>query len=847
MGVYTGNSVSTADGIFYLKVNTSETASGSIQCACYIHISNAFSSAQPFELTYYANNKTKTTKKKLKSGTKKIKNVGDKLVCSFTVASYSVSKAISLKINGKTSKIAANKIKSTYKPNAPSNITLERSKPTVWRINVSGNADPDQPVNKVYLEWTNAYTPTPSSEWQELHNDFITYSSANWSDYFDVTVEEGQVYRFRSRVSGSKTGTEVFSTYQALGYAYFTNPIEPQVTYDDETGKFTWEADLNDIDEKKIRGWHIYRCDDFSQDVRYSQIDSVDAVSGTRYYEWSDPSSLVGKVYKYKIVSWNYDSTLSDHKVQECWDTAAVDVTIEGPPAKPIIPYGIQNVYYNSSNQPVIRYLRPVGVDELVIERKLNGSGQTWNVVATLTSGLSWTDDTVPTGKIPTYRCKYVNDAGESDYSETITPVGRNAPNPPTIERPVNGQNVMLSEGAINLYWRNNSVDGSPMDKGYVSLYLNGAWTTDIETSSQNVRILIPDQWNITTPGEYTWRVKTRCKDGLTSDYSTSTFVACTSPTLRIYSPTETVTTLPTSILFGYSDNNPGGGIKNITVSIINNEGDTVYEDFIDGFESTSIPLDYLFESEIEYTLRLDILSNLGIRSTAQSTIVVEYSNEVLAGSLIPIVDVDPDTGYGIVSVSYDAYDDEGDPISPANVRYARLFRYSNNEYTFIGEVKDGWQMEDKYAPVNQEFSYRLYQYYYGGQAAIVEVDAYNTSQYSFIYWGSDNICRAIWNPVQSNAISRPERTLVNYSGRKYPVSYDSKMRSETATFTAELEGSDLDDFIEMMQNGGTGIWKSVQGRAYDAVFDLDWQRVESKYPIDLYRATLKVTRIEGE
>jgi hypothetical protein len=95
--------------------------------------------------------------------------------------------------------------------------------------------------------------------------------------------------------------------------------------------------------------------------------------------------------------------------------------------------------------------------------------------------------------------------------------------------------------------------------------------------------------------------------------------------------------------------------------------------------------------------------------------------------------------------------------------------------------------------------------------------------------------------------MKRPEKTQVRYSGRKYPVTYDSKAMDEGFTFNFILtDREQLNNFRYMLRNGGHGIWKSGDGDVYDADFEFDYS---SRYtgPNIYWNCSLSVTRIDGD
>ena len=837
-----GSYISTAGGKFRLECDVTISAAG-IVISPKIHISNAFSKAQTFELTYYANNTTKKTKKTAANGTtKKYKAVGTHKLTTFTIASYKVTKAISLKVNGKTATIKANTIVSSLAPPTPT-ITVNTTRPTIWSITVAGSGEEEQPVNKVYLEYTNVKN-AQDGDWSSLNYDAFSYHPSSgvgkaYSSTFNQEIQLNQFYRFRARASGSATGTERFSSF-VYSPNLVSRPNETDnVNVDSATQTVTWSANLTDIDKGIVTGWYIYRADAGSE--AFAKVATVNAVVGQTYYSWTEPNQITGHSFKYKVVAFNATG--------ESWDTSAIVVDIEGAPYTPDI--SDVHYYYNGDGSVTVKVDLADGVETTYIERS-NDGGVTWTQIAAITAPTnSYTDNAATSESI--YRVKFGNDSGTSDYSEAFQPAASVPPNTPTILLPIYESVNSLSDGSIDIYWQHNSLDGSPQKAVRISIYDSNSGligTTTIETSDNTFTWSFGDL----SPSEIIVEIETQGANNLWSASTDTRFYLVREPNIVITAPTGMLSTLPISVDFTYS---PSGAIfdsylEELTINVLDNEGDIVYTQTVEYSSATTDPfsdsislMEALFSTDIEYSLQIAARETNGLTAKYNTTFSVEYDEEVLEGSLYPVAENDEETGIVYITIARDIGDDG--LTEPADVVSAYLYRNANSERILIGDVGDGDIIEDKLAPVNKDFTYELLQLYGDGTASLIIVDAYNPCPYSFIYWGNnlEKISSAQWNPTQTTSMSRPERTLVRYSGRKYPVVYDSKAREETATFTAVLEPEELDDFIAIMHAGGTGIWKSVQGRTFNATFDLDFSRVDANYNLELYNCTLKVQRVE--
>lgn len=839
-----GSYISTDNGKFRLEVEVTVSNAGMV-CKPKLHISDAFKSSQTFELTYYANNKTLKTVKKAPNGTKKYKSSGTHVLTTFTIKDFKVSKAIKLKVNGKTASIAGGTIKSTLKPPTPS-ISVEQTKPTIWTITVTGKGEEEQPVNKVYLEYTNIKN-AQDGDWHSLNFDSFGYhpSDSNTKPYtsvFKPEVDANQYYRFRARASGSKTGTEIFSAW-VYSDGFVSRPEETSdVAIDTSTQTLTWTASLSDIDKKIVTGWYIYRAE---ANGEFSIVAEVEAEEGKAYYSWVDNSQVTGHSYRYKVVGYN--------DYGESWDTSETIVEIEGTPYPPSLTE--VNYYYDSDGSVVINFELNDNIDEVFIERSNNG-GTSWSIISTLQPPTSSYTDTAATSA-SIYRVRFRNEAGFSEYCESFQPAAKVAPSEPTILLPTGGAYIPIDEGTVRICWQHNPLDGAPQKSANIDVYDGDGVTILSQTITGDTNYL---DWNVgsTSPSYIEIEISTQGENGLWSGTSLGSFFLVRRPQILITSPTGSQSTLPVSVNFTYTTSSVDVGtdifqtsLEEVVVEVIDEGGETVFITNKTYNTDTSVItdsislMDALFVADQDYTLQISGRESNGLTAKHLTNFNVTYTDEVLDGSLYPIVDNDEDTGYVMVHVSRDIGDDG--QTEPAAITHAYLYRNANGERELLDEVYDGYEVIDMLAPVNKAFTYELLQLYEGGTAALVVVEAVNPCPYSFIYWGKNykHIAVAQWNPTQSTNMSRPERTLVRYSGRKYPVVYDSKAREETSNFTADLEPEQLDAFIDVMNAGGIGIWKSVQGRTFKASFDFDFERIESKYQTELYKGTLKVTRVE--
>lgn len=183
------------------------------------------------------------------------------------------------------------------------------------------------------------------------------------------------------------------------------------------------------------------------------------------------------------------------------------------------------------------------------------------------------------------------------------------------------------------------------------------------------------------------------------------------------------------------------------------------------------------------------------------------------------------------------------------DVTEAYLYRTYKKERALLAEVQEGSGVLDKYAPLNHDYTYELLQLTADGRVSLVQVTVNLSSTFSFIYFG-DEIIKMKWNPEFDRSFSRPDRTEKQYSGRKHKVVYDTDAREVSCKYSCVLVDESDYELLEYFMGDGNaqGIWKSVDGDSFYAIFDLDVKtdRLYSKGS-QTWNCTLTVKRIEAD
>lgn len=201
--------------------------------------------------------------------------------------------------------------------------------------------------------------------------------------------------------------------------------------------------------------------------------------------------------------------------------------------------------------------------------------------------------------------------------------------------------------------------------------------------------------------------------------------------------------------------------------------------------------------------------------------------------------------GAAAMGATYELITKDG-PADAESVSVIRINRDgTRTQLIDRGEADTGYI--DKYAPLNTDYSYEVITYAQSGTYAVNTVANKLETTRWFAYWG-DNLAWARWNPSGSYSITRPEKKRVHYAGRKWPVSYDSKAIDQEHSMS--WLAVDMDEwsngFVDLMNDGGRGVYKGCDGWVFHADFELN-ATPEYTSITRMGAVSLTVTRIDGE
>ena len=741
----------------------------------------------------------------------------------------------------------------THAPATPSSITVEKVNDAMFSIAVSGKEFGTVPTNKIHIQRcatildTNSFTEIPSSPFD------VTADQTNGKYYiqeFDAASEitRGERYWYRAcswnRIADKKSDY----IYSGPHYTSADNGgISGSVTATRVSNKevtVTWAINnVSLVNNELVTGFDVFRSDDGGS---AQLIGHVDADTEHTQYTYTDTTCTADHIYTYMIKSTGEGAEAETFTEQS-------DQVYMSPTA----PQSVTAAFVSGGDVMVTIVNNSKVATEICIERNIDGGG--WVQLAEeeyIEGGQTYLDDGPVAVESIVYRvrnkCDQLTGADQySGYVSSSAVIEIAPPNPPTLKTPVSGSSVVLDSGTVRLVFQHNPVDGSAQEAAQVRYALNGgAWTT-VTLTTQSYYTL--DISGYSALDVISWQARTKGADDDYSDWSvTSTFKVITRPDLTFTSPDngDVITTLPITLGWTYSD--LSGTLNKLTVDI---KQDGRLQATIDipvgagGSGTYSYPLaEFLFQNGTVYSITATALSSSGFTAVADIAVTIQYTEVALDGGLFPTVTFDEDAIATVVAERDVTPDDQGNIPEPVEMSQCYLYRVYDGQRELIASgLDEGSQVRDKYAPVNVWYQYEMLMLTTGGEVSVVSTDAFQASTEWFVYWGDNGIARAEWNPDGSVSMKRPEKTQVRYSGRLYPVTYDSKAMEEGFSFSFILvDREQLNQFRHMLRDGGHGIWKSGDGDVYDADFEFEYSSTYYESTLK-WNCSLTVTRIDGD
>lgn len=517
-----------------------------------------------------------------------------------------------------------------------------------------------------------------------------------------------------------------------------------------------------------------------------------------------DTTTSANNSYEYRVIATGVDGGNSGYVT-----SGVVYMTPAAPPSVSGVQSGANVVLTVGNDITSVR--NATGFD---VQERSSGSS-TW-VASTVisSSGTPVQSITVAgTGGDTYYRVRNTRGTLASAWKESSVVSVIVPPNAPTLVYPSSGGVIGAnsSSQSVTLEWLHNSRDGSTQTAANIRYKKSTAssWTTTTATTAQSKTITLDVGY------VYVWQVQTKGAANTYSDWSnTQTFAVFAPPAVSVTSPSSTITNTPIYYEISFSD--PNGVFASGTMSVYVN-GVVKHSEPIDSTLSGTITAEeFLPSSGDTLTFSADVTSSTTLGTVSGMTVGVSMG-EPNHGTLT--IENDPDTGYSILTVGWDESTGATAAVS------ASLYRIANGETVLLGSgLLQGSGIVDKYAPLNKAYTYQVVTFANSGAFYAKEFANTITTDRWFAIWdGGEKSAWAEWNPKGSYKLTRPQKKRVHYVGREYPVSYDGTALDEThsITFTVVDMDSWSNGFIDLMHDGGRGVYKSVDGKVFWADFEI--------------------------
>ena len=582
------------------------------------------------------------------------------------------------------------------------------------------------------------------------------------------------------------------------------------------------------------------------------------AVRGKEYSAWSEYSSDQG-TQPAASKGWDFIKALTSTSVEVNWYGVKNATTYE-------IEYTTEKRYFDSSNQ----------VQSLTVDATLQWSH------AEITG--------LETGKEWFFRMRAVNDNGHSAWTEIKSIVLGKDPIAPTTWSSTT--TCVVGEPLI-LYWIHNAEDGSSQKYAELELTIDGRIETyTIENTTNEDEKDKTSSYSIDTSSyvegtKIQWRVRTSGITNTYGDWSIQRTVDIYAPPTLELSVTdangnllETLTSFPfyisgiagpnTQNAIGYHLSIMANESYETTDQIGNvkmvNQGETIYSKFFDTSENLVVEMsanNIDLENNISYKVNCVVSMNSGLTAENSSEFTVAWTD----------VQYEPNAEIGFNEDDISTYirpyceNDEGNLIEGIRLSvYRREFDGSftelatnidNTTNTYITDPHPALDYA-RYRIVAISSSTGAVSYYdmpgypIGEKSLIIQWDEQWTSfdisneidGSSQVPW-SGSLLKLPYNVDVSDSYS-PDVELVEYIGRKHPVSYYGTQRGTSQTFNAEIDKKDEETLYALRR---LAIWmgdvyvREPSGSGYWANITVSFSQTHREVTIPV---TLNVTRVEG-
>lgn len=510
------------------------------------------------------------------------------------------------------------------------------------------------------------------------------------------------------------------------------------------------------------------------------------------------------------------------------------------------------------------------------------------NDVSTVsTTGTSYTLTGLESGKTYFFQVRATNSQGNSAWTSIASvTIGE----PPAAPTTWSSTTTAVVGEPLTLYWVHNSEDGSAQVGAEVEITANGLTNTYTVNTADEEDDEKTMHYSVSTSGyvegaKLLWRVRTKGATGEYGDWSMQRTVDIyAKPTLSIglydYSdtPISVVTMFPIKIIgtAGPNTQTPTGYHVSVisntyyeTVDEIGNRkvvniGDEIFSKYIDTTDMLSYELsanNIDLENNGEYTVKAVVSMDSGLTGEDSRNFTVTWDD----GEFEPSAEIGVNNTRLTTVIGPYCTDENGDLISGISLSVYR--REYDGSFTEIAKGLDNLKrtyVTDPHPPLDYA-RYRvvaiqnstgavsffdLPAYPVGEKAIIIQWDeSWNnyepTEHPTEIPSWSGSMLKLSYN-IDTSEERKPDISLINYIGRKNPVSYYGTQIGETASWSVEIPKTDKETIYALRR---LAIWmgdvyvREPSGVGY-------WAHINVSFSIKHLATTipvkLSITRVAG-
>lgn len=515
--------------------------------------------------------------------------------------------------------------------------------------------------------------------------------------------------------------------------------------------------------------------------------------------------------------------------------------------------------------------------------------------MATIISGIEFTHYTktgLESGSEYFFRVRAVNSAGNSAWSNIASVVLGKDPSAPTTW---SSTTVAVVGESLTLYWMHNSEDGSKEASAELELDIDGTVSTQTITNTASedeedqASFYVVDTTNYADGATIKWRVRTAGVTGVYGDWSIQRKVNIYAPATLDLIVTDlsgeilqSLASFPISVhaVAGPTSQNPIGYHLSVTANsgyettdqigntVTVSKGSEVYSKYFDTSDELLVELsanNIDLENNVGYTITCMVSMDSGLTAEAFTEFVVAWEDEIYTPNAEIIIDKDTLATY---IQPYCKVTTDGTETLVEDVMLSVYRREYDGSFTEIATGLDnatGAFVTDPH-PALDYARYRVVaissatgavSYYdipgypIGEKAAIVQWDEAWTSfesddadQLEEQPW-TGSMLKLPYNIDVSNKNS-PDVSLIEYIGRKHPVSYYGTQVGEAETWNVDIAKSDAQTLYALRRLAmwlGNVYVREPSGSGYWATVTVTFSRKHCEVVIPV---TLEIVRVEG-